>query len=103
MACDHMCAGEMTRGEDGTDGALSPVKKSYSVEDITAALDDMIEGSDVLRENEHADHKAMKETVERTHPSVTADNELDALSQALRAFPPKAAAESNDNGDEDEG
>ena len=103
------CAGsggeELSRGEDEADGVLSPAKKSYSVEDITAALDDMIEGSDVLRENEHANHKAMKETAERTHPSASADNELDALSQALRGFPPKAAAnqKSNDNGDEDEG
>lgn len=118
LACDSMCgqhvtyvdmcAGgeEMSRGQDEVDGALSPGKKSYSVEDITSALDDMIEGNDMLRENEHANHKAMKEK-ERTHPSgthpsVSAEDELDALSQALRGFPPKAASNQKSNDDDDD-
>jgi hypothetical protein len=74
--------------EDGE--TLSPAKKSYSVEDITAALDDMIEDNDLLRENSRAENHADVAAPLPRQASVTAaDEELDALSQALKGFPPQ--------------
>ena len=81
------------QGVNGEGEGLSPAKKSYSLEDITAALDDMIEGNEYLKENASFVGTAQSHEASATHtdpPQVaTADEELDALSLALKAFPPK--------------
>lgn len=77
---------------------MTSANKSFSVEDITAALDDMIEDSEYLRENAHADHGARPGAEARRKMSGldaaqqsvgSADEELDALSLALKGFPPE--------------
>lgn len=79
-------------------GTLTAAKKSYSLEDITAALDDMIEDNPLLRENASTDYGSREGGGAGQHGSregggarqlsVSADKELDALSQALKGFPP---------------
>ena len=79
---------------------LSPAKKSYSVEDITAALDDMIEGDQYL-ESARAQGNGGGVVPEATPSSVgAADEELDALSQALKGFPkrPKSSQDNEEEG-----
>lgn len=79
-------------GMEYTDG-LTPAKKSFSVEDITAALDDMVSEDQYLQENAG---KA------KATPPVASDaggtgDELDALSRALQGFPPKSAGDPSGN------
>lgn len=84
------CTGSVGREWEGQGVPLTAAKKSYSVEDITAALDDMIEDNELLRENARADYHGDPRPVSQpSRPSVSADEELDALSQALKGFPPK--------------
>jgi len=66
------------------------------VEDITAALDDMIEENELLRENAHTNHTEEKRKVSagvEPPPGVVAgaaaNEELDALGRALQGFPAK--------------
>ena len=89
----------MEREEQGE--GLSPAKKSYSVEDITAALDDMI-GGDQYLENACAQGNGEGGVAPGITPSAVgpADDELDALSQALRGFPkrPKSSEDNEEQG-----
>ena len=78
---------------------MSPAKKTYSIEDITAALDDMIDDNPLLQGNAQANysaggHGAMAATPP-SNSSLSADEELDALSQALKGFPPKQPRDPN--------
>lgn len=74
---------------------ISPKKRSYSVEDITAALDDMIEGNELLHQNAQAEYGGVggsspgETAAQPTRVSISADDALDALGQALKGFPPK--------------
>ena len=62
---------------EGKEGGLS--KKSYSVEDITAALDDMVQNNEYINESLPPSKSAA--------PAATkAQPELDALSKALQGF-----------------
>ena len=83
--------GDMSRyGENGGGEGLSPAKKCYSVEDITAALDDMIEDNDLLRENARTEYKEPGGgAAPLTKQPSAAGEELDALAQALKGFPPR--------------
>lgn len=90
------CAGSVNRELDGEEqGTLTAAKKSYSVEDITAALDDMVEGNELLRNNARAEYSKAAPPPGATaapppsRPGISADEELDALTQALKGFPPK--------------
>ena len=80
-------------GRDEQDG-LDPVKKSFSVEDITAALDEMVEEDEYLNKKESREgQSAVVETKAaapppKATPPVVAD-EMDALSRALQGFPGK--------------
>lgn len=79
---------------------LSPKKKSYSVEDITAALDEIIVNDDYLRDNdadggedilpppvEYGDDGGMAEAGDSSKSAQeVADEGLDALSKALQDF-----------------
>lgn len=81
---------------------LTSADKSYSVEDITAALDDMVQEDEFLKEADSSGlggqgHSDKCPSVER--PKVgTADDELDALTKALSAFPAKKASQDYDEG-----
>lgn len=75
-------------GCDEVPEEISPAKKSFSVEDITAALDDMIEGNEYLRENAAITTSAAPVAAKATPPAESAaGEELDALSRALQGFP----------------
>ena len=84
---------------------MRPEKRSYSVEDITAALDDMIQEDHYLN-NDHNDivpppqgfssggASLMPAASEPSgHTVGNADDELDALSKALQSFPGKSEPE----------
>ena len=72
-------------GEGG--GGLA--KKSYSVEDITAALDDMVQNNEYLNE-------PIPPTKGRTESAKK--DEFDALSMALQGFSKAPAAPVEDDG-----
>ena len=89
---------------EGQGEGLTPAKKSYSVEDITAALDDMIEGDQYLEGARAQGNGEGGVASEATPPSVgAAEEELDALSQALKGFPkrPKSSQDNEEQGSVD--
>ncbi len=68
---------------NGEGGTSSLAKKSYSVEDITAALDDMVENNEYLNEKV----PAARAPPTKPRSESAAKDELDALSKALLGFP----------------
>ena len=80
---------DLDRGEVQGEGT-SLAKKSYSVEDITAALDDMIEGDQYLDHAQSSKGGGAAAALLSTPSVGTAEEELDALSQALKSFPKKS-------------
>lgn len=81
-------------GGEATDG-LNPAKKSFSVEDITAALDDMVDGDEYLQENSRLKNRGVVEAkaTPAAPPATQGGGDgLDALTLALQGFPAKSAA-----------
>lgn len=74
-------------GKEEVDG-LTPAKKSFSVEDITAALDDMVEGDVYLKENTRGGGGTggAKATPPAVSDAKETGDEMDALSRALQGF-----------------
>jgi len=72
-------------GQQQVNGEGGLPKKSYSVEDITAALDDMVENNKYLNEP--------LPPATSTAPASKVQPELDALSKALQGFPAEQEAE----------
>lgn len=81
---------------------MSPEKRSYSVEDITAALDDMIQDDKYLADANDivpppqgfSAGASMMPKAEPSPPLLgNADDELDALSKALQGFKPEPEPE----------
>ena len=76
--------------EENGEDVVSPKKRSYSVEDITAALDDMIEENELLKETTQAKFDGGA----RAAPAAPASgDEFDVLGQALKGFPPKQSGQ----------